>query len=669
MELLCKLRVLILFLVWFLAQDTTSQDFGSTLEEVIEDIAAKSDDELPEDWIEHMYELAEHPLNLNSATKEELERIRFLTLYEIENLHHYIYEYGELYSIYELLAVKGFDEQTVRWLMHIVKVGKVENLTYGRYNKKDTVFIKHESLFRISGTAEPLKGTVDGSFVGSPVQLLLKHKTEAGKYKAGLVYEKDAGEMFWDTRLQRPEYLAYYLEHKDTGKLKHMIIGNYRVNFGQGLNLWQNFGFGKSSMIMNGVKSGPVFTRHSSASEYNYFQGAAATLNVLNSEFSVFGSYRKPDATIRKTDEQLLVTSVGETGYHRTESEHNRKANLQQSAFGMRLSKGFSKIKIGASFHTIVYDYPVSVVSENYNSRYYKGLSADFLYSGYSIIGWGELGADLNGKLAGLLGLNIYPSSIFSLSLVARSFPSGYQVVYSSPFSETGKSDNEKGIYLGVEVLPFAGVKVQSYLDVFRFYAPRFNVDAPSSGFENLTAVSWILTRTTNLNVRFKYEQKEKNYSNGIFNAVEPFDKMSVRLSLKSDVLEGLSLQSRIDYVTNTYSGSPENGWMFLQDVKVKMPHPGLGITGRIAFFSTDSYNTGVYVYEPDVLYAFSVPVYYGQGLRFLMNVNYKISKHTILYVKCGRFVYRDRESVSSGVTEIQDNIKTDLRFQIRFKF
>ncbi|MFC0876855.1 helix-hairpin-helix domain-containing protein [Saccharicrinis sp. FJH2] len=669
MELLCKLRVLILFLVWLLAQNAISQDFGSTLEEVIEDIAAKSEDELPEDWIEYMYELAEHPLNLNSATKEELERIRFLTLYQIENLHHYIYEYGELYSIYELLAVKGFDEQTVRWLMHIVKVGKVGNLTYGRYNKKDTFFIKHESLFRISGTAEPLRGTVDGSFEGSPVQLLLKHKTEAGKYKVGLVYEKDAGEMFWDTRLQRPEYLAYYLEYKDTGKFKHMIIGNYRVNFGQGLNLWQNFGFGKSSMVMNGVKSGPVFTRHSSASEYNYFQGAAATLNVLNSEFSVFGSYRKPDATIRKTDEQLLVTSVGETGYHRTESENNRKANLQQSAFGMRLSKGFSKIKIGASFHTIVYDYPVSVVSENYNSRYYKGLSADFLYSGSSIIGWGEFGADLNGKLAGLLGVNIYPSSIFSLSLVARSFPSDYQVVYSSPFSETGKSDNEKGIYLGVEVLPFAGVKVQSYLDVFRFDAPRLNVDAPSSGFENLTALSWILTRTTNLNLRFNYEQKEKNYSNGIFNAVEPFDKMSVRFSLKSDVLEGLSLQSRIDYVTNTYSGSPENGWMFLQDVKMKMPHPGLGITARIAFFSTDSYNSGVYVYEPDVLYAFSVPVYYGQGMRFLVNINYKISKHTILYVKCGRFVYRDKESISSGVTEIQDNIKTDLRFQIRFKF
>ncbi|MFB6320366.1 helix-hairpin-helix domain-containing protein [Saccharicrinis sp. FJH54] len=670
MELFCKLRILIIpLLASFQFQHIHAQEFGSTLEEVMEEIAANSEDELPEDWIEYMFELSEHPLNLNSASKEALERIRFLTLYQIENLHYYIYQYGALYSVYELMAIKGFDEQTVRWLSHFVTVNRVQEPAYGRFNKKDTVFMHHETLLRLSGVAEPLKGSVDGTFAGSPVQLLLKHQTEAGNYSFGFTYEKDAGESFWDNNLQRPEYASCFAEYKDTGLVRHVLVGNYRVNFGQGLNLWQNFGFGKSSMVMNGVKSGPVFTKHSSASEYNYFQGAAGTFNLFDAELSVFGSYRRQDATLKKEEDQIIVSSVNETGYHRTESEKSRKANLDQTAIGARFSKRYRKMKFGSGIHAIMFDYPVSAVTDAFSSKVYKGFSVDLLYTGTNLIAWGEIGSDLNGKFAGLGGLNLYPFSTVSLSLVARSFPAGYQVVYSSPFSETGKSENEKGVYLGLEFLPFAGIKVQTYLDLFRFDAPRFNVDDPSSGFETLTAVSWALSRTTNLNLKFKFEQKEKNYPDATYNTVQPFDKFSVRFSLKSEVQEWLSLQSRIDYIRNSYSGSPENGWMFLQDIKVDLPNPDIGLTARLAFFSTDSYYTGVYAYEPDVLYAFSVPVYYGQGVRFLMNLNYKLSKRIVMYIKCGRFIYDNREKTGSGVTEIEGNKKTDLRFQLRIKF
>ncbi len=49
----------------------------------------------------------ENPLNLNTATIEELERLHFLTDFQIISLKKYIQDNGELLTIYELPLVYG----------------------------------------------------------------------------------------------------------------------------------------------------------------------------------------------------------------------------------------------------------------------------------------------------------------------------------------------------------------------------------------------------------------------------------------------------------------------------------------------------------------------------------------------------------------------------------
>jgi len=81
-------------------------------------------------------------------------------------------------------------------------------------------------------------------------------------------------------------------------------------------------------------------------------------------------------------------------------------------------------------------------------------------------------------------------------------------------------------------------------------------------------------------------------------------------------------------------------------------------------------YENRVYVYERDILYAFAIPMYYGKGSRYYVNLKYEINSKLSLWFKVAQTVYADyRESISSGNEEIIGNRKTDMRVLIRWNF
>ncbi len=107
---------------------------------------------------------------------------------------------------------------------------------------------------------------------------------------------------------------------------------------------------------------------------------------------------------------------------------------------------------------------------------------------------------------------------------------------------------------------------------------------------------------------------------------------------------------------------------LLFQDIRFEPAKVPLKATARFAWFSTDGYNSRIYAYEDDLLYTFSVPAYFGKGVRGYLNLNYTLSDKVTFYFKVGHTVYNDRESVSSGYNEILGNRKTELKFQFRLK-
>ena len=87
-------------------------------EDIFERLVANGDENSSqwENLMEDLTDLKEHPLNINTVTKEQLEKFPFLSEQLIENILYYIYKNGPMLSDKELLMVQDMDIQTVRFL-------------------------------------------------------------------------------------------------------------------------------------------------------------------------------------------------------------------------------------------------------------------------------------------------------------------------------------------------------------------------------------------------------------------------------------------------------------------------------------------------------------------------------------------------------------------------
>ena len=120
-------------------------------------------------------------------------------------------------------------------------------------------------------------------------------------------------------------------------------------------------------------------------------------------------------------------------------------------------------------------------------------------------------------------------------------------------------------------------------------------------------------------------------------------------------------------------SGSrPQQGFLGLAGFSFRRP----GLSGNIAatIFETDNYDTRVYLYEPDLLYSFSLPAYYGKGLHYNINLHKDFSrlilhagKHFRLSagLKWSQTFYPGYASIGTGLDLIPGNRKSELKAQV----
>jgi len=113
----------LVFLVLILAPRLFAQDAGEwLLEEMISSYAETSetapDEEEVTSWIHQGLKI-----NINRLTPDDLQHLPFLNAVQAKNMMEYINEYGEVFSIYELQAVAGFDSATILKLFPFIEIG------------------------------------------------------------------------------------------------------------------------------------------------------------------------------------------------------------------------------------------------------------------------------------------------------------------------------------------------------------------------------------------------------------------------------------------------------------------------------------------------------------------------------------------------------------------
>jgi hypothetical protein len=199
----------------------------------------------------------------------------------------------------------------------------------------------------------------------------------------------------------------------------------------------------------------------------------------------------------------------------------------------------------------------------------------------------------------------------------------------------------------------------------------KFQVDAPSIGHEVLTQLNYKPNKIFEVYVRFREQVRQKNSRDNTqpVTGIEDIRQRNFRLNLSYVVNEFFTIKSRIEYVwINRPSNQPEKGMIITQDFLFRPKSLPIDLALRYALFDTDSYDTRLYSYENNALYAFAVPAYYYRGNRAYVLLRYSFLRHCDLWLRYGVFIYANRNTIGSGAEEINGSKKTDITIQLRIK-
>lgn len=651
------------------------------MEEVLEDLSVNNDINNSvnslnwENELEELSNRLQEPVNLNSATREQLEQFPFLSDIQIEHLLAYIYIHGQMETIYELQLVEELDRQTIQYLLPFVCIKAINNEPAFRWKtmlKDAGRYGKNEVLTRLDIPFYKRKGyehTYLGPSVYNSVKYTFRYRDQL---YAGGVAEKDAGEPFAALHNRYGyDYYSFYLLLQNCGRLKLLAVGNYRLSFGQGLVMSTDYLMGKTIYASSFNNRSTGIKKHSSTDEYNYFRGVATTVALTKRlSVSAFYSHRNMDGVV--TDGE--ITSVYKTGLHRSRKEADKKNLLTSQLTGGNVSYQQNHIRLGITGVYYVFNRPyepelTGYSKYNIHGNHFYNLGIDYAYRWRRFSFQGETAIGKQGW-ASLNRLQYSPVQDIQFILIHRFYSYDYWAMYAHSFGEGSTVQNEQGYYVGLETTPFSHWRFFVSFDLFSFPWKKYRINKPSRGTDGLIQATFTPRTNLSMYLKYRYKQKERDLTGSKGTLTLPIFHHQLRYRLNYSLNDVFSSRTTLDYNHfHSQDRAATKGYQVTQMISSQLPWTRLFADVQGSYFCTDDYDSRVYVSEKGLLYTFYTPSFQGRGFRCAVRLRYELNKHWLFITKFGETIYLNRNEIGSGNDLIYGNKKADIQMQLRIKF
>lgn len=582
---------------------------------------------------EYLWQLAENPININRATRYDLQKLFILTPFQIESLLDYRNRSGDLLSFSELSLLNGFNDGSATLLSPFITFGSSE----GGLNSGWKSF-RSELYFRAFTTLK--KYAFQKSGEGTPVAMLLKYGCEWGnRFKLNITAENDIGESLF-TSFKRPVdffSLSLSCENVPLGgrrsrgflngcMLDGFVLGDFSARFGQGLVLWNSFSFGGSANPSALFKRGAQILPYTSAGESRFYRGTALSLSLKRFDFALLFSHKRRDAKI----EQGKYVTLYDSGLHDTPGALAGRKRLGETLFGAALLYNFTNFKVGVNYAAFRFDKKSGVKPNYYNKyRIYDGLWGNLSLSfsgnagGFTL--FGEAAADYGGSIALIAGFIRRIAGVES-GLSFRYYPATYIAPHAGAYSTLSGCYNQIGGLFTARWQSFGGYTVEGFVDGCYYPKPRFNIKGSSGHFTATLKVSHTPKEgVASWGVRIS--DKWLSASN-----LYDFPTNRVALTLNAD----FALGSRFSLgVRNQHS-------LLLKKYSIAATLRGgcnmgrLNIKGGVTLYDARLWGNRLYGYESDLPSTYGGTLLYGRGVACHLMVKYEPFKKATLYTKLG---------------------------------
>jgi len=517
----------------------------------------------------------EEPADLNAVTMSQLARLPYLSIVTAYRIVEYRESNGPYDSLEGLLKVEGMDPsvlEAIRPYLRVKTKASSRKTFWGRYRYLNRIDQAPGNVEVYSRTIMQYRGL-----------------------KSYLVTEKDFGEE------DNFDYTGYGLV-ANLGR-RRFALGSYGLEFGRGVvySSHPTIFEGSTYRILSGSRGIVPYT---SVLENSGFFGAAYS-DSLFASYTLFYSDLGLDARL---DTAGRVTSLDPDGDHIDSLSMSRKNNLREVVLGGNIEQSWSATTLGL---------------RTYYLRYNREFAPDD--SQHSFYGDAALVAGLSAAYVS--------HDLYLFSEVARAWNNRW-----------GGTAGLVGDYKPLEVS-----MVLSYF-ASGFYSPKGEMaDEGAAGATlNLAYRLGIAHLSGNLKVSQELKSDTSDYVTKL-RAEMPLGPLTIKLQLKREFEAGSSIgrgstaslsfvpaKSLCCYVRvddkYVHPAAVERGFGYLGGARARFWK--MSLEGRYGRFSTDSYDTRLYVYEPDLTGIINNRNLYGEGSCWFVLAGFGVEKFLDLEAK-----------------------------------
>lgn len=620
------------------------------------------EDNLPEvneaELSDELEQLSARPVDINSAGLEELLAIPFLNYQDAKSIIEYRNKSGRFFSINELRQIKGFSNSLINNILPYLTVSNPEVISTNsntlRANPDFSTVPNVDFRVRLQSNSLYSNDMAAGTYTGSLIRLYNRLKVNAkDMYQLGIILEKDAGEKSFT------DFNSFHLLISSVKPFDAILLGDYNVEFGQGLALWNPYGFLKegspvSSLHMKNKNIKPYL----STDENSFLRGGAVSFSFGSFSMSAFYSNNFRDANLDTLSGK--ITSFYTSGYHRTLRESLKKDKIKEILLGAKAGYNFGDLfNAGVLYYQSEFDRPFLETSPLglSGSRFHViALSYELFLDKVFISGEA---ASSGRKSAFRSFLELTLTERLSAIVLFRHYDSGFPSMHSfSSGTSSGSARQETGIYGALNVKTPFGI-LDIYYDQFRREKRYF----PSNGNKFGLNFSANPIKKLSLNLRYRNGDEE------ICDFSLPEEALSLRQSrsFKADVRYDfpgslfLKLHGEVNRFLDPKTEHPEKGFVIFEETGISKSV--FSLSARVSYYKTDSNNSRIFLLESDTPGSLTGYSLSGQGMKWSINFRCRISKEFSVSLKYSETSGPQAESYQPEETNNTLNVQLDIKF------
>lgn len=648
-------RIVLILLLFPLPILAYQEPDWSAMENYLESVFSESEVSPAMDILEYYIR---KPLLLQFAKPQDLTAIPTIDIVTAQIIINRIKADPDIsyYALLDSLSISEVQKQIIYFTTSLDKTPK---------ELKSNNFLNLS--VRTNHRLEKVRGISEKKYLGDEWDVYQRIHANYDKFELSLFANKDLGE---------PHLAEFYSgSAKYSARNFKLTMGDYSINSGFGNIFGQVFSMGKGSDFVSSAFSYSNNAKiNSSTIGLSFFRGAAAEYSGQLSEnidMTIIPFYSNIDRPATIDEENTIATSLYTAGYFRTSTEMSKKDALNEQAFGTVAEVKLNDFSVGFTALNMNYSLPV----ESTSGAVFRGKEGTLfsIFGNYclsDIIFGGEVTRDNNAETAYKF-VGMFKSESYSATVLYRNYSAKFRSPFGTNFGEFSNPANEEGLYAGISYYLTKDLNLEGYLDIYKSHTRTYTVQAPIRGLDLQGRIFFNNLAIGDLAAKVKYESKTDGYKVAGASGQTIFDltRAEARAELKSAIRKNLSLRLRLDAVLVDYADVKPTETGFAGFVELNWNVIGsLRIKGRIALFSTESYNSAIWHFEYRMPGSAAAAALFESGNRAILSIDYKPFDALTFYLAYTRLEKYNSSTLGSSYDLIQGNVDNRIYTMISVK-